>query len=335
MDLFPAPLSISSTLYNAEISASSHAVKGGESSAEEWTTEINTIANHTPLPLLFAAEKEYLLSSDYLHRSHDCIARRDSINWILKVIEFYQFNPVTAYRSVDYLDRFLSTNSLPVTEGENGKKQSGGGWPMQLLCVACLSIAAKMEETHVPVLLDLQILDPKYVFEPRTIRRMELLILTVLTWRMRAVTPFDFLPYLAASVLPVDSAAILSRATNLIISSRRAVVDFVRFWPSTIAAAAVLCASVKIAATSASDNAVGFSYFSEWDNRDVVGECRQLMEEYLIDACPSEPPPSHSPVGSLSAAACVSSNVEKSSAGVVKAEPPPLKRRRLVDGECG
>ncbi|KAI0523452.1 hypothetical protein KFK09_005847 [Dendrobium nobile] len=224
---------------------------------------------------------------------------------------------------------------MKVTEGKNGKIQSGGGWPMQLLSVACLSIAAKMEETHVPVLLDLQILEPKYVFEPRTICRMELLILTVLTWRMRAVTPFDFLPYLAASVLPVDSSAILSRATNLIISSRR-VVDFLIFRPSTIAAAAMLCASVKIAAPSASDNAVCFSYFSEW-NKDVVGECRQLMEEYLIDACPSESPPSHthSPVGTVSAAACVSCNVEKSSAGVVKAEPPPLKRRRLVDGECG
>ncbi|XP_028555117.1 cyclin-D1-2-like isoform X1 [Dendrobium catenatum] len=196
-----------------------------------------------------------------------------------------------------------------------------------------------MEETHVPVLLDLQILDSKYVFEPRTICRMELLILTVLTWRMRAVTPFDFLPYLAASVLPVDSTAILSRATNLIISSRRdsleAVVDFLRFRPSTIAAAAMLCASVKIAAPSASDNAVCFSYFSEWNNKDVVGECRQLMEEYLIDACPSESPPSHSPVGTVTAAARISCNVEKSSAGVVKAEPPSLKRRRLVDGECG
>ncbi|KAH0467427.1 hypothetical protein IEQ34_004665 [Dendrobium chrysotoxum] len=33
---------------------------------------------------------------------------------LMLVIEFYQFNPVTAYRSVDYLDRFLSANSLPV-----------------------------------------------------------------------------------------------------------------------------------------------------------------------------------------------------------------------------
>lgn len=30
-------------------------------------------------------------------------------------------------------------------------------WMMQLLAVACLSIAAKMEETEVPLILDLQV----------------------------------------------------------------------------------------------------------------------------------------------------------------------------------
>lgn len=34
--------------------------------------------------------------------------------------------------------------------------QEGQGWAMQLLAVACLSLAAKMEETLVPSLLDLQ-----------------------------------------------------------------------------------------------------------------------------------------------------------------------------------
>lgn len=31
------------------------------------------------------------------------------------------------------------------------------GWPLQLLTVACLSLAAKMEEPLVPSLLDLQV----------------------------------------------------------------------------------------------------------------------------------------------------------------------------------
>jgi hypothetical protein len=36
--------------------------------------------------------------------------------------------------------------------------QQGKAWMLQLLSVACLSLAAKMEETEVPILLDLQVL---------------------------------------------------------------------------------------------------------------------------------------------------------------------------------
>ena len=37
--------------------------------------------------------------------------------------------------------------------------EKGKAWMMQLLAVACLSIAAKMEETEVPLSLDLQVSD--------------------------------------------------------------------------------------------------------------------------------------------------------------------------------
>jgi hypothetical protein len=35
--------------------------------------------------------------------------------------------------------------------------QQGKVWMLQLLSVACMSLAAKMEETEVPILLDLQV----------------------------------------------------------------------------------------------------------------------------------------------------------------------------------
>lgn len=35
--------------------------------------------------------------------------------------------------------------------------QKGKAWMMQLLAVACLSIAAKMEETEVPLTLDIEV----------------------------------------------------------------------------------------------------------------------------------------------------------------------------------
>jgi cyclin D1/2/4 len=38
--------------------------------------------------------------------------------------------------------------------------QQEDGWAMQLLAVTCVSLAAKMEETLVPSLLDLQAISP-------------------------------------------------------------------------------------------------------------------------------------------------------------------------------
>lgn len=105
-------------------------------------------------------------------------------------------------------------------QGQDGEIE-GGGWPMQLLTVACLSVAAKMEETHVPLLLDLQILDPQFVFESKTVTRMELLLMSALEWRMRSITPFDFVDHFADFVDPELVAGsrtlLFSRATDLIV----------------------------------------------------------------------------------------------------------------------
>ncbi|KAI7982028.1 Cyclin-D3-1, partial [Camellia lanceoleosa] len=45
----------------------------------------------------------------------------------------------------------------------------------QLVAVACLSLAAKVEKTQVPLLLDFQVEESKFVIEAKTIQRMELL----------------------------------------------------------------------------------------------------------------------------------------------------------------
>ncbi|KAH9310188.1 hypothetical protein KI387_038099, partial [Taxus chinensis] len=71
----------------------------------------------------------------------------------------------------------------------------GKVWMIQLLSVARLSLAAKMEEIHVPLLLDLQVGDVKFIFEAQTIQRMEDLVLSTLGWRLRPVTPFSFIEY--------------------------------------------------------------------------------------------------------------------------------------------
>jgi cyclin D1/2/4, plant len=89
---------------------------------------------------------------------------------------------------------------------------------MQLLSLACVSVAAKMEETHVPLLLDLQSLDggSRFLFEPRTVRRMELLLMSALQWRVQGITPFDFLPFFSTAANAFD---LLPRASALIVST--------------------------------------------------------------------------------------------------------------------
>lgn len=75
------------------------------------------------------------------------VARRKAVEWMLKVISHYSFSAVTAVLAVNYLDRFLFSFHY----------QREKPWMIQLASVACLSLAAKVEETQVPLLLDLQV----------------------------------------------------------------------------------------------------------------------------------------------------------------------------------
>lgn len=111
------------------------------------------------------------------------LARTEAIDWLLKVNAFYGFSSLTALLAINYLDRILSGPHF----------QRDKPWMLQLLAVTCISLAAKVEEIRVPLLLDLQVEDSKYIFEAKTIQRMELLVLTALQWKMHPVTPVSFL----------------------------------------------------------------------------------------------------------------------------------------------
>ncbi|XP_078157323.1 cyclin-D3-1-like [Carex rostrata] len=162
----------------------------------------------------------------------DASIRRDAIDWIWKVHAYFNFGPSSAYLSVNYLDRFLSVYEIP----------EGNAWMIQLLSVACLSLASKMEETLVPLLLDLQqVGDAKFVFEARTVQRMELLVLSTLKFRMQAVTPFSFMDYFLHKFSDGNGPKkfLILQSADLILTMIRGI-DFLEFKPSELAAAAVL-----------------------------------------------------------------------------------------------
>jgi cyclin D3 len=80
--------------------------------------------------------------------------RREAVEWMLKVNACYSFSALTAVLAVNYLDRFL----LAGFRGDRARGERTKPWMIQLASVACLSLAAKVEETHVPLLLDFQVL---------------------------------------------------------------------------------------------------------------------------------------------------------------------------------
>ncbi|KAK7307200.1 hypothetical protein VNO77_40038 [Canavalia gladiata] len=230
-------------------------------------------------------EHNFVPGFDYLSRfqsrSLDASAREESVAWILKVQAYYAFQPLTAYLSVNYMDRFLNSRPLP---------QTNNGWPLQLLSVACLSLAAKMEEPLVPSLLDLQVEGAKYIFEPRTIRRMELLVLGVLDWRLRSVTPFCFLGFFACKL---DSTGtfngfLISRATQIILSNIQEA-SFLAYWPSCIAAAAILHAANEIPNWSLIKPEHAEAWCEGLRKEKILG-CYQLMQEFVIDNNRRKPP---------------------------------------------
>ncbi|XP_015972565.1 cyclin-D3-1 [Arachis duranensis] len=112
--------------------------------------------------------------------------RREAVEWILRVNAYFSFSALTASLAVNYLHRFLFTFTM--------KKNQP--WLTHLAAVACISLAAKMEETQVPLPLDLQVEDSKYVFEAKTIKKMEILVLSTLEWKMNPPTPLSFIDYI-------------------------------------------------------------------------------------------------------------------------------------------
>ncbi|XP_023546810.1 cyclin-D2-1-like isoform X2 [Cucurbita pepo subsp. pepo] len=142
-----------------------------------------------------------------------------------------------------YLGKFHS-GDLDVrarTEAVDWIKKKGKAWTMQLLAVACMSLAAKLEETEVPLSLDLQVGGSKFVFEARTIERMELLVLTTLGWRMQAVTPFSFIDHYLQKIHDDEFSLEMSigQSSHLLLNIIHGI-EFLEFKPSEIAAAVAI-----------------------------------------------------------------------------------------------
>ena len=203
-----------------------------EPAEEQWPEQQPLpLALDDELPALFEVfrgKEEVLLQEGGDGYGGDA-RRQAAVGWATRAAARLGFSALTAALAAAYLDRcFLSGGALRLGDQP---------WMARLAAVACVALAAKVEETRVPVLLDLQLCAAESagdadVFDAKTVRRMELLVLSALAWRMHPVTPFSFLhPVLAAARLRQCESVLLAVMPDW---------SWPRYRPSAWAAAALL-----------------------------------------------------------------------------------------------
>lgn len=194
-------------------------------------------------------------------------ARSEAIAWFLNMRDFFGFRFQTVYLSVTYVDRFLSTRSIASQES----------WVIPLLSVACLSLAAKMEECSVPSLSEFQL--EEYEFESKVIQRMELLVLSTLGWRLGSITPFAYIQHFIAKLSNESSKCdLVPRAVELIYTLMREMY-LTDLRPSVIAASAALTAADKRLSRKDVELKINSICSAEFFDLDDVCSCYSVMQE--------------------------------------------------------
>ncbi|KAK3445998.1 hypothetical protein EUGRSUZ_A01768 [Eucalyptus grandis] len=234
-----------------------------------------------PLPLcsetlasLFLVEPDHMPGEQYVRGlrdgGFDVAVRRDIVSSISRLSS--RLDPLSSYLAVNYLDRFLSCQSLPHLSP----------WVLRLLAVCCVSLAAKMRNTDFS-LADFQG-DGGFVHDSRTIQRMEVLILGALKWRMRSVTPFSFVAFFTSLFKLKDPPlrqALNARATEIIFKSQNDV-ELMDFRPSVIAASALLSASHELFPLQFSCFRTAILNCS-YVNKDELLDCYSAMQDVAME----------------------------------------------------
>lgn len=110
------------------------------------------------------------------------------VNWLIDVCASFKFDAPTLHLAVRHMDWFMS-----------GKTLEQGNW--QLCAVTSLFIAAKCEEAgdKVPIVDDLAYLCEN-IYSPAALRRMEVAMLSVLSWDLVVKTPVHFLTFFITAI---------------------------------------------------------------------------------------------------------------------------------------
>lgn len=127
-------------------------------------------------------QREYYIDPDYINtvqREVQPHMRAVLVDWMMAVHQEWKLLPETIYSAIQLVDRYLSR--APVTRRR-----------MQLVGIACMMLACKIEEQHPPTLQDfVEICQSAYT--TRQILNAELVVAKRLGFRLRSVSPRAFM----------------------------------------------------------------------------------------------------------------------------------------------
>ncbi|XP_074328397.1 cyclin-D4-1-like [Apium graveolens] len=226
---------------------------------------------------LFDKEKDFFPASDYLERLTNeeldlYNVRKEAVDWIYKAYAHFCFGAPTICLAINYLDRYLSVYQVPDEKS----------WSFQLLAVACLLLAAKLEDVRVPSTANLQVAYPSLIFEAQSLKLMELKVLANLKWRMQACTPFSFIDFFIRKIKSEDTipsgslmyGSLIYRSCQFIVNTMKGL-DFLEFRPSEISAAVAICVTRETQETQIDIAMSGIMHFE----RDRLLKCVQMIED--------------------------------------------------------
>ncbi|KAG8049695.1 hypothetical protein GUJ93_ZPchr0009g765 [Zizania palustris] len=145
---------------------------------------------------------------------------------------------------------------------------------------------------------------------------MELLILTALNWRIRSVTPFTFIDFFACKVDPrgKHTGYLIARATQMVLAAIHDI-EFLDHCPSSMAAAAVLCAGGEIPSLTFVSPELAVNWCIGLAE-EGISSCYQLMQQLVIGNVPR------------AAAAAAAFTLFSDEGLSCNSSPPPPKRRK-------
>lgn len=193
--------------------------------------------------------------------------------WCYQVVDFCEFNRDTVAISMNYLDRFMSTD-----EGMKARKDLK---LFQLAGMACLYTAIKVHEQ--------QALEPKVISElsrgiytEKQITDMERQILESIEWRMNPPTPLSFIQSFLYIIPDYAKKGLDHEAVTEIAKyqSQLAVVDsyFLSCSPSSIAIAAIANAAKGIRSTRLCEplQLISKAFGIDMNSQDFMNCCDRL-----------------------------------------------------------